>query len=63
MLGQEIQGKLDQKAPDFAQLLLSSSILGLSQPWLGLELLQLGHVPHQGRGKAAEDLQQNEKTN
>lgn len=48
LLGQEVQGKLDQEASDFAQLLLSAGQVSLSQTWFGLVLFQLGHVPHQG---------------
>lgn len=56
LLGQEVQRKLNQEASDFAQLLLSAGRVRLGQPWPGLELLQLGHVPHQGRRKATEHL-------
>lgn len=59
MLGQEVQRKLDQEATDFAQLLLSSCQIGLGQTRPGLELLQLGHVSHQGGRKALKYLQQN----
>lgn len=41
VLRQKVQRKLDQKASDFTQLLLSPGQVGLSQPWYGLELLQL----------------------
>lgn len=56
LLRQEVKRKLDQEATDFAQLLLSASLVGLGQTRFGLVLLQLGHVPHQGRRKAAEHL-------
>lgn len=56
MFRQEVQGKLDQEASDFAQFLLSPGLVSLGQSWFGLELLQLRHVSHQGRGKATENL-------
>lgn len=59
LLRQEVQRKLDQEASDFAQLLLSAGQVSLGQTWFGLVLLQLRHVPHQGRRQATEYLQQN----
>lgn len=56
LLRQEIQGELDQEAADFAQLLLRAGVVGLGQTQDGLVLLQLRHVPHQGRGEAPEHL-------
>lgn len=58
LLRQEVQRKLDQEASDFAQLFLSTAQVSLGQTWFGLVLLQLGHVPHQGRRKATKHLQQ-----
>ena len=57
LLGQEVQRELDQEASDFAQLLLSAGQISLGQTWFGLVLLQLGHVPHQGRRKTSKHLQ------
>lgn len=56
LLGQEVQRELDQEAAYLAQLLLSPGLVGLREAGLGLVLLQLGHVPHQGRWKAPEHL-------
>lgn len=56
LLRQEIQGELDQEASDFAQLLLRAGCVRLGQTQDGLVLLQLGHVPHQGRREAPEHL-------
>lgn len=56
LLGQEIQRELDQEATDFAQLLLSTGRVCLGQTQDGLVLLQLGHVSHQRRREATEDL-------
>lgn len=57
LLGQEVQRELDQETADLAQLLLGPGMVGLRQAGLGLVLLQLRHVPHQGRWKAPEHLE------
>lgn len=62
LLGQEVQRKLHQEASDFAKFLLSAGQVCLGQTRFGLVLLQLGHVPHQGRGKAPEDLKRDIET-